>query len=670
MSTPPTTKVRLVRCPRCQQVLAELPDVPLYKCGGCGTVLQAKNWKNESNDANVRLQERDAVVKTEQDRVSGEKEEAGSNQDLTPPLSGGSSTENDNAGDYGGHDKNFSDKISSQPEVNCFERKDSSAETRKSLDEDECPLEQNTGRLDSRFLQDYNRKWSRGRNLSDESPSSNKFNCHMVDGSTQEVRECMAWNDTIPLDKCHGRHPMEVGENIEGIKSQYIVPENDVKISNISKSLKTSSRPTGPTTDPNENIKIHPNFRSLSKESGLNTHTGDLFVAAESPLNDSVVSVDFITSDGEHMEHSWSPETIGRASSVDTLGSLPLVDPINDLSDKREDMYKSPTIRSYYAYDGSVSSYDGTDDQIPNHILQPSRRKFELPETKIYDHTSENRTRFDKESFSRSPFSPSDFMESHGNGKPLSYQHNLFEHHPNFYSPGEPSNSEPDKMDLLRMVYELEDQLNRMRFSSDMTNRGFPSIMDEKYTPLYDDHLVPEREMHADLNHPRYHMRHSQVQCWPGQCSASRMPHSVDAAHCSRQVNCSCVHCCSPQFPSHSMCCDSVQSHASSSSTPQRYMSSEASLLDDEMKMSYSREKYQAAKRYIRPIAGGAPFVNCYHCLELLQLPADFLLSKKKYQRLRCNACREVLKFSLQEGTTIVQYISDGFAPPPSEAYK
>ncbi|KAL2558433.1 protein ENHANCED DISEASE RESISTANCE 4 [Forsythia ovata] len=680
MSTQPTTKVRLVRCPRCRQVLAELPDVPLYTCGGCGTILKAKNQKNESNDSNVRLQETDAVVKTEHDRVSEEQEETGSNQDLTPPLSGESSPEKDNTGDHGEHDKSFSDEISSPPEVNYLENEDSSADVKKSLkrDEGKCPLEQNSDRFDSSFLKDYNREWSGGRNLSDESPSSSECNCHMVEVSTQAVRQCTEWDDMIPLDGCRGRDPMEVGENTKGIISRYLVPENDVKSQNISKSLETASHSAGRTTEVNEDIKIHPLFRSLSKEDDLNTLTGDLFVSAQSPLNESMVSVDIITSDSEHMEHSRSPQIFGRTSSVDTLGSSPLVDPITDLSVKREDLLKSPTIGSYYAYDGSVSSYDGNDDQIPNHILQPSSRKFDLPETKRYDHASGNRTRVDEEGISRSPFSSSDFMESHRNGngkvKHSSYQHNLFEHHPSFHSPDEPSYSEPDKLDLLRMVYELEDQLNRMRFSNDMTSGRFPDSVDEKYTPLYNDHLVPEREMHADLNRPRYHMRHGQVQGWPGQSGALRMPYPGEAADHSRQVNCSCVHCflqdlhCSPQFPSHSMCCDNVHSHASSSSTPQHYTSSEVSLLDDGMKKSYSKEKYQAAKRHIRPIAGGAPLIACYHCSELLQLPADFLIFEKKYHRLRCNACLEVLKFSLLKGSNIVQYVPDVFAPPPSEA--
>lgn len=35
-----TVKIRLVRCPNCANVLTELPHFSLYKCGGCGAVLQ------------------------------------------------------------------------------------------------------------------------------------------------------------------------------------------------------------------------------------------------------------------------------------------------------------------------------------------------------------------------------------------------------------------------------------------------------------------------------------------------------------------------------------------------------------------------------------------------------------------------------------------------------
>lgn len=33
-------KVRLVRCPKCDNLLPELPDYSVYKCGGCGAVLR------------------------------------------------------------------------------------------------------------------------------------------------------------------------------------------------------------------------------------------------------------------------------------------------------------------------------------------------------------------------------------------------------------------------------------------------------------------------------------------------------------------------------------------------------------------------------------------------------------------------------------------------------
>ena len=36
------SKVRLVRCPKCENLLPELPDYPVYQCGGCGAVLRGK----------------------------------------------------------------------------------------------------------------------------------------------------------------------------------------------------------------------------------------------------------------------------------------------------------------------------------------------------------------------------------------------------------------------------------------------------------------------------------------------------------------------------------------------------------------------------------------------------------------------------------------------------
>ncbi|KAK6920013.1 putative zinc-ribbon domain, plant, partial [Dillenia turbinata] len=53
-------KVRLVRCPKCENLLPEFPDYSVYQCGGCGAVLRAKakksegdNWSEKSDEEKI-----------------------------------------------------------------------------------------------------------------------------------------------------------------------------------------------------------------------------------------------------------------------------------------------------------------------------------------------------------------------------------------------------------------------------------------------------------------------------------------------------------------------------------------------------------------------------------------------------------------------------------------
>lgn len=50
---------------------------------------------------------------------------------------------------------------------------------------------------------------------------------------------------------------------------------------------------------------------------------------------------------------------------------------------------------------------------------------------------------------------------------------------------------------------------------------------------------------------------------------------------------------------------------------------------------------------YCRPIAHGAPFITCYNCFELLQLPKKVLLTVKNQQKIRCGACSAVINFAV-----------------------
>ncbi|XP_043804956.1 protein ENHANCED DISEASE RESISTANCE 4 isoform X2 [Manihot esculenta] len=51
--------------------------------------------------------------------------------------------------------------------------------------------------------------------------------------------------------------------------------------------------------------------------------------------------------------------------------------------------------------------------------------------------------------------------------------------------------------------------------------------------------------------------------------------------------------------------------------------------------------------RCCRPIVGGAPFLTCFNCFELLQFPKKALLMRKNQQKMSCGACSTVINFSI-----------------------
>ncbi|GMJ00944.1 hypothetical protein like AT3G61670 [Hibiscus trionum] len=51
--------------------------------------------------------------------------------------------------------------------------------------------------------------------------------------------------------------------------------------------------------------------------------------------------------------------------------------------------------------------------------------------------------------------------------------------------------------------------------------------------------------------------------------------------------------------------------------------------------------------RHVCPIAGGAPFLTCYNCFELLQIPRKMQLVVKNEYKFRCGACSIVINFNI-----------------------
>ncbi|CDP13888.1 unnamed protein product [Coffea canephora] len=317
-----------------------------------------------------------------------------------------------------------------------------------------------------------------------------------------------------------------------------------------------------------------------------------------------------------------------------------------------------------------------------------------LHDPRSYRHSSGSRIREDNdEHVSKLPSIPRYPLNGHRKGNLSHHPFSVFQHQSDLCAANAPSYTEPDKLELLRMVHELKDELNRMHIS----NSRFPSsvIREDKYNPLfYNRRLAPLEGISADLQYSKYPGRFSQWKGLPQFHRVPRVAFSGDAADYRRQIECAYLHHhphdwqCSVQLPSHSLCCNKVHcmSHGSTcyngqcstSSSPQHYNSSEFSVWDRQTKSDeqwhrdnetqkfHLRERYHLAKRHVRPVAGGTPIVACYHCSELLQLPADFLLSGRRRHKLRCNTCRKIMKFSLQSSTHLVPHIADAVAPPPS----
>ncbi|KAF8397098.1 hypothetical protein HHK36_016005 [Tetracentron sinense] len=279
---------------------------------------------------------------------------------------------------------------------------------------------------------------------------------------------------------------------------------------------------------------------------------------------------------------------------------------------------------------------------------------------------------------SREPVYLRGSLAGYENGNTSNHGHNEFRHSSRFNWSDKSEYPEEDKMELLKMVDELRDQLNRSYTQRGKANGKVPhrATHQQKQRPFY------------DVNYPPggYEPRKTR----PQHRVFSQMPFSGKATNCGQHVDYSCWHSydqnhqCPLQLPATGICsnkglCRAHHSYrcynpySSSPASTQRSMeiplwggdkqSHARRQTNHEVNKLFLRERRQSIKQHCRPVAGGAPFIICHHCWKLLQLPVDFLLSRKRCHRLRCGACSEVLKFSLHGRTHIVPYTPNAMEP-------
>ncbi|XP_061996169.1 uncharacterized protein LOC133714107 [Rosa rugosa] len=472
------------------------------------------------------------------------------------------------------------------------------------------------------------------------------------------------------------------------------------------------------------NMDVDSDFRRASVVNPGATRDSD--VTVHMPAQESSSSGTLTSSPNEQLKepHNSVPKSFDHFKSSNTFETTDFLSPRSEFSTAVRDRSKSPATRSHHAYDGSVSSYDGMDDQFYNHNLhtfQDSYKALNLARSEeryrrdkflaesmgnrvsespsqarsswssLSDkngHAMKYRNRYQDELLPpRRPGYPSrdharvqrnEYMPrmaslqrgslgGYGNEHFTNQMHNEFQSNSDYQSDMSVSVGR-DKLTLLRMVYELQNQVN---------NLNVHASRQEKHIPQYHNYEASEEELFHGLNQPRDFRRSRAGSHYTQQQSQyTRIPFSSEATTSRHQVDPSYMQHCPPArqysapMPLPIQCNTNglrrVHPGYASSQWDSETMSDDLRHNSHEVKKYYG-EKQQMPKRHFLPIAGGAPIVLCYNCFKPLQIPADFLLFKRRCHRLQCGACSKVLKFSLHKRTHIVPYEVNAIGPPPSE---
>lgn len=798
-----TSKVRFVRCPGCRGILQEV--APLYQCAGCGTVLQAKNRKNDSTVTGLHMHEKDAAQKNELEHVSDEhiaqslkqeqtcpstgellldknfgsdqseirdsyEEKSGKtkfsselstkltgyiNEELPPPVraetgffQGECSSEQNNEGDQnecGDYNAkrpegvSFSNEVAST-EINHHESEELSSPV--AGDHSEGDLKQYSERTQNRYGC-CNGKQLGGANFSDGVASSYELNHHeSVESSPLAGVYSEVDDSQNSLEQKNGRNQTEFGDHErEGPGSTKFSDEFSSSTELTCQEVEDSSPLVRTSLELDENFKSRFIIGRLNKE-----NLQDLTISAQRQSSESISMNNQMSPRSEQLEQSQERALGGfdRVSSKDTLEDFALSKHSPEFSLQFKDLPKYPTSGSYSAYDGSVSSYDGTDDQVPyqpQHLSQGNFKKAEcasaeampvkgevelqyqawncssissqqehyamegrkccedeLVESTRSGHPVRSRMRFETDE----PFYSKGRLIGSENGSPSNYGRNVFQSSSSFDLPSKPQCLEEEKMKLLKMVYELQDELNRTHILKSRAKEIFPGVTGmEKQIPSYYGHVVPAVGIYHDINNTRHTGSYNQGRNWTSQRQTLQIPFSAEPTIGRHQVDCSCFHgypqeCnCSAPLPPQIFRNNSQYTvlprqryhnmYPSTSSSPQHYTRSEFSLSSHDVKSDehwhadhhegkiFSRERHQSMKKHVLPVAGGAPFLVCYRCSAQLQLPADFLVYGRRCHRLRCSACSVILKFGLQNGSHILPYTEiypDSIAPSQTNGRK
>lgn len=821
-------KLRVVRCPKCRLLLEEPAGCDLYKCGECGTTLQAKKRTNVAANSKSSVQATDATPRNASDHVSEGKQRnnrnhlvpsredslkeretssgechvdgnAGRGQNengdqLVPfilsdegqetesdiyslshrrhrvSIKGGSASNKTTHSEIGEiNDGNLEEEVEEESVCALDEDGDNDRsaligvtsemeitegdlEGVEGLNNENLSLEGEKEFISDSDGEDDNEEESAlaGAILEVEITESDSVGAEDLNDGNLLPEGAEELSSALERKDANNDKSVIVGENLELETTEKNIAEelNDGKLSEGAEHAPdgedSNNDPSAiegakPEVDTTENAST---TDRTSREKGNILHVTPDKVEEGTPANPT----------SSHKQQKKAKKIIHRGSDrVRSVDTTELIDPSSELSGiLAGKLPKSPTTRSSFAYDGSLSSYDGMDEPFPiqhsgsfdntytnaNGVSEGRTRKgkglvnsiYGGLETQHQSHMSNAKLHAKKDSrgnqnkvvdstrnghqrwmgTKRDEFPPKIPLHRSGShsyyerGSSSNQMHDALYHSSSFLSPDSSEDTDHEKMKLLRMINKLQDQLSRTLYKGGETNGRLPKGVSYKgnHISAYHSHDFGEgRRFSHSLDYPscdgrcghgvNWHQRHHKF---------SRIPYSAEATRNAHHVDHSCYHCFSQErhFSTdmsmsphvlfqheglHGSCsgqdCCSF-SHHSYPSSPQWFTASKLPPIygrktkSDEQRRrapdlkKYLREKKNlVAKRHHRPVAGGAPFVTCHKCLNLLQLPADFLLFERACHQLICGECSEVLKFSMH-GSHIDFFSPNNAIGPPS----
>ncbi|XP_020101747.1 uncharacterized protein LOC109719458 isoform X1 [Ananas comosus] len=680
-----STKIRFVRCPKCLQILVEYPNIPVYKCGGCDAVLRAKNQNVGGENSNSASAETDHPLKHSRN-ISAEAVSVSSAERMEPFTS----------------NQQFS-KVEREEEKIALENSSPNLKNDYDLhDEGETSkhggvVERGSGPNELGFNSSRDARDDSHRSLVEEMGSVKLTD--ELEESTHYVNRSIAANDDI-VDKVGGESSKLGGNVIEergsGEQGEHSRPSSRCS---LIKEEEGSIRHRGKRhSDMKSADEFDEDVGDRACSDGLDESIRSAATRSSNAYDGSLSSSEDGSSNHTHSKHHLKSRRTFRqkassvasdkiederaASKYEKMSGDAEADRRSD-KDFRDDSLKSsrrPPSNHKSTSDRSVGSdedivnrmHDNRDDESVKSAASRSSSTYNESIFSSEDGSSSRNTREGYLSKSRRTFRQRAFVANNSNnekeGDALKYEKrnlSVQSSHEDYYSASVQSfdtrrGASLDSEDFHPMQKNLMGSERGPTFQWDLPQNAsskFKNIETERLARLRKMDVLRDQLSKKAIqreDHQKYHHRdgmnysgsnHQQRQCFS--------PNSVSCTHGTyyeqniRTSNLQIPYNQIPFTPQFSCSCCHFEDNRTSvrdSSSKSSISITSPSVFDSESQKSSSKEKRPAVKNHCRPIEGGAPFVVCYICFNLLHMPTDFLISRKRLNKLRCGSCSEVLK--------------------------